>query len=178
MTQISYTFMLAFISFIWISNRFCLYKKSKQINWKREFQLLLVYICIIVIARFTFFPFSKVDEKIQPLIFDLERLYPFRINLEPFIHLFDYSIYNEAILNLVGNTTMFIPLGIVWPAVYKDLNTPIKVIVAGIGFSLCIEILQLPFYDRVTDIDDLILNTSGFLIGYFIYLLIRIVKKR
>jgi glycopeptide antibiotics resistance protein len=68
---------------------------------------------------------------------------------------------------------MFIPLGIVWPAVFKQLDKPWKVIAAGVGVSLTIEILQLPFYGRATDIDDLILNSAGFLIGYGIYLLVR-----
>ena len=49
---------------------------------------------------------------------------------------------------------------------------------AGVGFSLFIEILQLPFYDRVTDIDDLILNSLGFLIGYGIFLLVKKLKKK
>lgn len=178
MISISYTFMFVSISILWIINRFHFYNKNKDFSWKRELQLLLVFICIVVVVRFTFCPFSKVDGKIQPLILDLARIYPFRINTEPFIHLFDYAIYNEAILNLVGNTAMFIPLGIVWPIVYKDLDTPLKVIAAGIGFSLLIEIVQLPFYDRVSDIDDLILNSTGYIIGYVIYLLVKKIKAR
>ena len=170
--------MFVSISILWIINRFYFYNKNKDFSWKRELQLLLVFICIVVVVRFTFCPFSKVDGKIQPLILDLARIYPFRINTEPFIHLFDYAIYNEAILNLVGNTAMFIPLGIVWPTVYKDLDTPLKVIAAGIGFSLLIEIVQLPFYDRVSDIDDLILNSTGYIIGYVIYLLVKKIKAR
>jgi glycopeptide antibiotics resistance protein len=70
---------------------------------------------------------------------------------------------------------MFIPVGIVWPAVYKKLDTHAKVVAAGFGFSLLIEMLQLPFFDRVTDIDDFFLNSLGFLAGYGIYL---IAKKK
>ena len=62
-------------------------------------------------------------------------------------------------------------LGILWPHVFPQLDTHKKVIAAGVGYSLLIEILQLPFFDRVTDIDDLILNSLGFLMGYGIYLL-------
>ncbi|MBQ1281708.1 MAG: VanZ family protein, partial [Oscillospiraceae bacterium] len=72
-----------------------------------------------------------------------------------------------------GNSAMFIPVGVIWPAVYRELRTHGRAITAGIGFSLCIELLQLPFYDRVTDIDDLILNTLGYLAGYGILLLVR-----
>ena len=177
MISISYTFMFVSISILWIINRFHFYNKNKDFSWKRELQLLLVFICIVVVVRFTFCPFSKVDGKIQPLILDLARIYPFRINTEPFIHLFDYAIYKEAILNLVGNTALFIPLGIIWPSVYKELNTHTKVIAAGVGFSLLIEIIQLPFCDRVSDIDDVILNSLGFVIGYGIYLLICKLRK-
>lgn len=177
MIEISYTFIFILISIVWIFVRFLCYKKAGEIHLKRELQLILVYICIVVVVRFTFCPFSKVNGQIQPLILDLAKIYPFRINTELFIHLFDYAIYKEAILNLVGNTAMFIPLGIVWPYVYKDLNTSAKVIAAGVGFSLLIEIVQLPFYDRVSDIDDVILNSLGFVIGYGIYLLICKLKK-
>jgi len=44
--------------------------------------------------------------------------------------------------------------------------------------SLCIEVLQLPFFDRVTDVDDLILNSLGFIIGYGIYAIVKGIKKR
>ncbi|MBR5859317.1 MAG: VanZ family protein, partial [Clostridia bacterium] len=50
-------------------------------------------------------------------------------------------------------------------------------IAAGAGVSLLIEILQLPFYDRVSDIDDLLLNTLGFAIGYGIYRLVKLKGK-
>lgn len=84
----------------------------------------------------------------------------------------------EALLNLIGNTTMFIPLGIVWPSVFKKLNTHSKIIAAGVGVTLTIEILQLPFFGRATDIDDLILNSAGYLMGYGIYLLAHKLRKR
>ena len=92
--------------------------------------------------------------------------------------LFDYPKMSEALLNFIGNTAMFIPIGIIWPSVYRKLDTHKKVIAAGVGFSLFIEILQLPFYGRASDIDDLILNTAGFVIGYGIYLLVKKSKKK
>lgn len=173
MIKIPYETMFVIISLLWCVNRAVVCWKNRTVNWKRELQLLLVYICIVVIVRFTFCPFGKVDGKIQPLIFDMEKMLPFRINLIPFVHMADYAIRKEAILNFVGNTLMFVPVGIVYPFVYKQLNTPLKVIAAGVGFSLAIEILQLPFYDRVSDIDDLILNSLGYIIGYLIYLATR-----
>ena len=145
---------------------------------KRELQLILVYVCLIVIARFTFFPLRKVDGMIQPLVFDAANAFPFRINLIPLVNLFDYEILSEAVINFVGNTTMFIPVGIIWPIAFKDLDTPARAIAAGAGFSLLIEILQLPFFDRVSDVDDLLLNTLGFAVGYGICRLTRLFQKK
>ena len=178
MIQISYAAVNTFITFIWIFTRIFFYLKNKQINWKRELQLILVFICIIVVTRFTFFPFSKADGKVQPLIFDIATAFPPRLNLIPFINLLDYPDVRDILINVIGNTTMFIPLGIVWPIVYKELDTHKKVIAAGVGYSLCIEILQLPFFDRVSDVDDLILNSLGFLIGYGIYVLVKNRKQK
>ena len=170
--------MVAAITAAWMLARGIVAFRRKTISWKREAELLLVYLCLIVVARFTFCPFGKVDGQIQPLIFDPAQIFPPRINLVPMVYLLDYLIAGEAVLNVVGNTAMFIPIGIIWPLVFKELNTHKKVIAAGVGVSLCIELLQLPFFDRVTYIDDLILNSLGFLIGYGICLLLRKYKKK
>ena len=177
MIQIWYKTMVILITAIWIVVRGVNNYRNRRFDWKRELQLLLVYISLLVVTRFTFCPFSKVDGVIQPLIFDYTNMFPPRINLEPLVHTWDYVIRGEAILNLVGNIAMFIPIGIIWPCVFKELRTPIKGIGAGVGFSLAIEILQLPFYDRVTDIDDLLLNSFGYMIGYGIYLLVKRRKR-
>ena len=169
--------MVVFISIIWCLVRAVCAIKTKRADWKRELLLLLVYICIVVVARFTFFSFSKVNGEIQPLVYESAKVYPFRINCFPFVNLFDYPEMRDILINVIGNTAMFIPLGIVWPSVYKGLDTHWKVISAGIGVSLCIEILQLPFYDRVSDVDDLLLNSLGFIIGYLLYLPAKSLKK-
>ena len=151
--------------------------KKKHIDWKREAFLLLIYINFSVIIRFTFFPMSKVDGRIQPLIFDIATAFPFRVNLIPFVNLFDYDNKRDLLLNVIGNVAMFIPSGIVLPIVYKRLDTFGRVLVAGAGISLCIEIIQLPFRVRATDIDDLVLNTVGVIVGYGLYSLIQYVRR-
>lgn len=170
MIQISYSSTIMLISMIWCLVRLISAIKFRRFNYKRELQLLLVYICIVVVVRFTFFPFSTINGKIQPLVFESTKVFPFRINWIPFINLFDYPEIEDILINLIGNTAMFIPLGIIWPIVYKELDNHWKILSAGIGFSLVIEILQLPFYDRVSDIDDLLFNSLGYILGYFLYL--------
>ncbi len=178
MFQISFLAMMIAITIIWLVVRAVVWSKNKKINWLRELQLILVYICIVVVVRYTFCPFALLDGKIQPLLFEVAKIWPPRVNLIPFVYMVDYDNIRDMILNFVGNTTMFVPVGIIWPMVYKQLDTHKKVVAAGVGFSLCIEILQLPFFDRVTDIDDLIMNSAGYVIGYGIYLWVKNLKKK
>ena len=178
MVEIPFLFLEGAFTAIWLIIRIAVWMKQKKIDWKREIVLLLMYINLAVILRFTFFPMSKVDGHIQPLVFDIAAEFPFRINLIPLVNLFDYDSKRDLLLNVIGNTAMFVPSGIVLPIVYKGLNTHRKVISAGIGISLCIEILQLPFYDRVSDMDDLLLNSFGFVIGYLLYLTAKRLRKK
>ena len=177
MFKISYAFLVALITVTWLICRAIVWRRQGCIRWKRELALLFVYICIVVVARFTFFPFSKVNGQIQPLVFDAALTFPPRVNLIPIVYLMDYPERRDALLNLIGNTAMFVPLGIVWPSVFRKLDSHGKVIAAGVGYSLLIELAQLPFFDRVSDIDDLLLNSLGFLLGYGIYLLVKTSKR-
>ena len=173
MIKISFlTFELLFTA-VWLLVRMVVWIRQKRIIWKREALLLLMYINLAVIIRFTFFPRELVDGHIQPLVFDAKAAFPFRINFVPFVNLLPYDSVRDMIWNIVGNTAMFIPTGIILPIVYKRLDHFGKVIAAGAFISLCIEIMQLPFASRATDIDDLILNTLGVAIGYGIYQLVR-----
>jgi glycopeptide antibiotics resistance protein len=72
---------------------------------------------------------------------------------------------------------MFVPTGIVLPVLYKRLDNFFKVVGTGFLISLSIEILQLPFADRASDVDDLIMNTLGVATGYVIYMIVRYAKS-
>ena len=158
---------------VWLLVRIAVWVRKKRIDWKREAVLLLMYMNLAVIIRLVFFPMSRVDGHVQPLVFDAATMFPFRVNLVPFVNLCDYDSRRDLLLNVIGNPAMFIPSGIVLPIVYKRLNSFWKVLAAGAGISLCIEILQLPFSVRASDVDDLILNTAGVIVGYGIYALVR-----
>ena len=177
MFEISFFAAEAAFTAIWLLVRISTWIRQKSIDWKREAILALMYINLAVIIRFVFFPMDKVDGQVQPLIFDIATAFPFRVNLVPLVNLFDYDNKRDLLRNVIGNVAMFIPSGIVLPIIYKRLDSFIKVILAGGGISLCIEIIQLPFSVRASDIDDLILNTVGVMLGYGIYALIQCLKR-
>lgn len=79
-----------------------------------------------------------------------------------------YSV-KKAIVNLVGNVVMFIPLGFLLPFVFPKLRS---FFVGTAFFALCIvliELIQLFSLLGCCDIDDLILNMVGAIIGRAIF---------
>ena len=177
--MLAISFLSAELAFaaVWLLVRISVWKRQNSIDWKREAVLLMMYLNLAVIIRFVFFPRDLVDGRVQPLIFEAAAVFPFRINLIPLVHLFDYDRIRDIIWNVVGNMVMFIPSGIVLPIIYRQLNSFWKVVAAGAVISLCTELLQLPFPSRASDIDDLILNTLGAAVGYGIYAACKRLKR-
>ncbi len=173
MLEISFLAAESVFTGIWLFARMIIWIKQRSIDRKREAVLILMYIYLAVIIRFVFFSRNLVDGHIPPLVFDAGSVFPLRINLEPLVQYSHYVYIRDIIWNVAGNILMFIPGGIILPVVYRQLDSFWKVTAAGVIISLCIEILQLPFPCRASDIDDLILNTLGVMIGYGIYKALR-----
>jgi glycopeptide antibiotics resistance protein len=76
-------------------------------------------------------------------------------------------------VNVIGNIVVFMPLGLLIPLLGRRLSAAGAVLWAGLLLSTSIEVLQWLFARRVADIDDVILNSTGALIGYACYLLTR-----
>ena len=177
MIEITFLNIFIVISIAWLGIRILIAARNHKVNWLYEVKLLTVYLCIVVIARIVYFPWHLENGHIGMLVFDPKRILPFGVNAVPFRHLFD--IYEGWQRNLFGNIAMFIPVGLAWPFCFKKLDSIKKVVLAGFSFSLLIELSQLLFYARSTDIDDLITNTAGVFIGAVAYFLLsRVFRKK
>ena len=172
MIEFSFAFTTGLVVALWLVFRICVNVSTKTFSLKTEALQLLMLINLAVISRMVFHPMATVDGHIQPLIFDAATAWPPRLNLVPFVNLFDYESKRDLLLNIIGNCAMFIPTGIVVPCLYKNLRSFKKTVLTGFLISLSIEIIQLPFAVRASDVDDLILNTLGVVIGYGIYKLV------
>jgi glycopeptide antibiotics resistance protein len=82
-------------------------------------------------------------------------------------------VRSQAFLQQLFNVALFVPLGVVLRKAYG--KGPLAVIAISIGLSLAIEVVQytgnLGFYPcpyRIADVDDLISNTSGGLLGWML----------
>ena len=178
MVKISLLIGEVIFTLVWLIYRGITGVVQKRFCWKQEALLLLMYINLAVIIRFVFYPFFAVDGQVQPLIIQTKEIFPPRINLIPFFYITDYEVKREALINIIGNVSLFIPTGIILPILYKRLNSFWKVLLTGAGIALCIEVIQLLLPNSVTDIDDLILNTAGVIIGYAVFSLVRRLIKR
>lgn len=96
------------------------------------------------------------------------------ISIIPFKSLLDLINNNISVTrileNILGNIAIFIPFGLLLPIVQKDKSK--KIILYGLITSALIEIIQYVFALGSSDIDDLMLNTLGTVIGYLLYKII------
>lgn len=172
MVELSFCFTTSLVCAAWCLFRLIVCLRNRCFRPRQEVLQLLFLFNLAVISRMVFHPMATVDGAIQPLLFDAAQAWPFRINLIPFVNLLDYESSRDLLLNIIGNCAMFIPTGILTPSLYRHLRSFRKTVLTGFLISLAIEIIQLPFAVRASDVDDLILNTLGVVIGYGIWALV------
>lgn len=98
-------------------------------------------------------------------------------NFVPFKEIFRYDFGTPKFMkNIVGNIMLFIPYGFI--ASYLLKNKKISTItILTIIVSLTIETVQY-YIGRVFDIDDVILNLAGGIIGFLIYVGIDAIRSK
>lgn len=94
-----------------------------------------------------------------------------RANLVPFKTIFQIintpDKFEYQINNNLGNLLGFIPIGFLLPALFKTCKKISIFVITAFCISLFFEILQLISGLGVFDIDDLMLNTVGAVVGFF-----------
>lgn len=101
-----------------------------------------------------------------------------QINITPLINTIipylrgEPSIY-IALKNLLGNIFVFSPLGFFLPILFKKCSEIRSVFLFSFGISLFIELLQFVFHLGTCDVDDIILNVFGTIIGFGVYCLFK-----
>lgn len=163
------------IGSIYSINRLVFLKhRSLHIVWFSEFMKLafvcyMTGLCSLVILPTNFW-LSFFDAFFFGWWKDVGSIFNFgEINLIPTIVMClsgDYTLGSWVKDMIVGNIIMFIPLGFFLPFVFKNLNRR-KSFMISLIVPFVIEFLQL-FVGRSFDIDDLICNFLGIIIGFII----------
>ena len=69
----------------------------------------------------------------------------------------------------IGNVLFLLPIGLLGPIVFPALDGWWRVVIAAFVFSVAVELAQLLIPDRSTDIDDVMVNVAGAVLGFVLY---------
>jgi glycopeptide antibiotics resistance protein len=93
-------------------------------------------------------------------------------NFVPFMTIVPYLLgfkgWIIAGVNLVGNIALLVPIGLLAPLVYRSMTWKAS-LALGIVAGLCIEVMQTVLHVGIFDVDDVILNALGVMIGYWAF---------
>lgn len=125
----------------WLLNRYC-FRDSHRAVWCLLMSLYLAAVDAVVgLPSLLYIRFDQ------------------NINLVPFAYMF--SDYKNSLLNVL----LFVPLGFFLAVLWRRYRSFLRTALFGLCFSLSIELLQL-FTLRATDINDLMTNTLGTVLGW------------
>ena len=104
------------------------------------------------------------------LSFRLFNIIPFNTIINYFINISEHTINTEIVIqNLTVNLILFLPMGMSLPVLFKNkINKFWKFLIIALIVITSVEIIQYITMVGSADIDDIILNTLGACIGYFI----------
>ena len=143
-----------------------------------EALLMLFLLFLVGVASLTVLPLISWEG--GPHIIPVQgtgglNLLPFRVIKQTRYEVLVNGNFNYFLINFVGNIVMFLPIGFCIPLLWR--LKPGWAVAVGAACSLFIELMQLRLA-RGTDVDDLILNTLGALLGMLSYLLFRKVAPK
>lgn len=97
-------------------------------------------------------------------------------NLVPFTEIFRYEIGSTSFyLNVIGNIIIFIPFGY-FISTYIKPSKILPILIVSVISSTTVEFVQLCI-GRSFDVDDILLNALGALIGFLFYVALNAIKK-
>lgn len=124
-------------------------KYKNKIDIKKEFVLVLFIAYLLILFSIVTYPLNDYGLN----------------NYKIFSEILRYKIGSkEFIQNIIGNILLFIPFGMFLGYYFKI--KVISLIIITILYSFSIEFIQI-LINRVFDIDDVILNLIGSIIGYY-----------
>lgn len=98
------------------------------------------------------------------------------VNFIPFKEMTRYSIGSKGFFyNVIGNIVLFMPFGYFVSDYLKAKQTH-QILLVSIIISLTAELIQFKI-GRAFDVDDIILNVIGAILGFMVYISIRAIKN-
>lgn len=153
-------------------------RKGRRPGPYRERALLLFFMFLVGLLALTLTPAGFWDAvlngrrpQLPPPLQGGVNLIPLQRSWQLLCYYVRNDLWAAVWVNFPGNVVMFMPVGF-FAGLLSDKPRWWKGTLLTAGLSLFIEIFQL-FISRGTDIDDLILNTLGGLLGHLAFLVLR-----
>ena len=144
--------------------------------------LFVVYLLLLVKVILFKYPLTQIKEIVDSWQSDVfwEGLH--RANFEWFRTIKLYTRYWErteinSFGNLIGNVIVFVPFGFFMPELFQKSKKLLVYMGQLLFLVLGLELIQLYTNFGVFDVDDILLNCLGGLLGFFFYKLINHLKK-
>lgn len=100
---------------------------------------------------------------------NLKPFYTIRNYLNIVLHYPNAEIFPHCVVNLVGNVVMFIPAGWLLPRIFRTMRNFLLFFLICLCAILLVEVTQLMTLLGSFDVDDIILNLSGMVIGFILW---------
>ena len=120
--------------------------------------LILIYILFLNRASRSHYSYAQYFQAFTNFI-------PFKTIVE-YIQRYSDGYRSLATVNLLGNLALFVPMGMALPCVSKKLNRFWKVVLCVLGMVVMVEVTQGILRVGSIDVDDVIFNVVGAMIGY------------
>ena len=148
--------------------------QSKKIGCKPSIGHIVI-VCIFVYYLTGVLNFTGIPTVFRDIIHNsFGIITPKGLNIpQDEINLIPFRWITEGVRQYLENILLFIPLGFMLPCIWKKYEALWKTAASGLAFSLIIELSQLFNRNRVSDIDDLLMNTLGTLIGWVFFMLLK-----
>ncbi len=150
-------------------------------NQKSNQKIQDIILIIIYIAYFLLMAKILLFKNVAPSeIFSSDREISRTLAIIPFQSIMKY--YNSgvlwaSVLNVIGNIVIFIPFGI-YLTLYTKNKTLKKATFITLVTSLSVEVVQYVLDIGIADIDDIILNVIGGVVGVLVYKILRLILKQ
>jgi len=96
-------------------------------------------------------------------------------NLVPFKTILPYLLGEKGLLiaaiNLFGNIVLLVPIGFLVPFVFRNITWK-KTLALAVAAGFVIEAMQVVLRLGIFDIDDVMLNAIGVIIGYWVFVIL------
>jgi len=130
-------------------------KKGKGIIRQLSYLALFSSIFLIIFATILFMPITFTPEQ-------------YVLNIKPFQWLREINSIKQFTVEIIPNIMLFIPLGIFIPVVFEKVRKLYKTTLIVFFVTVSVEFFQY-FIGRSSDVDDIIANLLGGIIGYGIF---------